>query len=126
MIKYSICLFVSLFITTLIAPIGLTLSFKAKVRQVSNSIVKGTWTLVGDTNGRTIKFVMEKTLLKGTFVTKDGIEQRISNVRFSRDYLYFKVPDLKLYFEMRLVGDHFEGKISIYDATEKKAPEPVR
>lgn len=120
--RRSIYFLVSLFFATFAAPEGLTSPFQ------SNKVVEGNWTLtkVGDTDGRTIKFVIDKTQLKGTYLTRQGEEKPISGARFNRRYLYFKVPDLQLYFEMRLVGDHFEGKMTVYSTTEKRAPEPVR
>lgn len=124
----SICLLVSLFFTTLTAPEGLASCFQTKGRQPSTNTVAGTWTLtrVGETDGRTIKFVVDRTRLKGTYFTQQREEKPITSARFNRGYLYFKVPDLQLYFEMRLLGDHFEGKMTQYSMTEKRAPEPVR
>jgi len=101
-------------------------AFRADGRQSLNSIA-GNWTLTkaGDADGRTIKIVADRTQLRGSYVTRNQGEKSISNASFSRGRLTFKVPDLQLYFDMRLVGGRFEGKMTAYSLTEKRAPESV-
>lgn len=127
--RRSICFLVTLLliITAPAAPWGPALAFRADGRQSLSSIA-GNWTLtkVGDTDGgRTIRLVVERAQLKGSYITRQGEEKPIGSASFRRGRLSFKVPDLQLYFDMRLVGNRLEGKMTTYSLTEKRAPESV-
>lgn len=94
----------------------------------SLSSIAGDWTLtrVGSDDGRTIRLVAVGKQLRGSYFTKNQGEKPITDASFSRGRLTFNVPDLQLYFNMQLVDDHFEGKMTAYSLTEKRAPESVR
>lgn len=119
--KYSLCL--TLLLTVAIPGNG----FQKNPEQSDNSFMVGMWTLTnlsypGD--GRLIIFT--DTSLAGTYYTNDKHQKRISNAVYKDGYLYFKIPELQLYFEMRKVGNRFDGKMTVYGTNEKRAPEAVR
>jgi hypothetical protein len=122
--KCAISLLVS--IVLLLAIAAATSSGQA--RGQSPDSVAGDWTLttLSDSSGRDINFKIEKGRLEGTYVTSKKERKSIRNARFSRGYFYFEVPDLQLYFELRLVKDRYEGKMSAYSSSEKRVPEPVK
>jgi len=117
----------SLCLTLLLAGAMLSTGFQKPREQSDNSFIVGSWTLTnlsypGD--GRVITFT--DTSLAGTYYTNAKQQKRISNAVYKEGYLYFKIPDLQLYFEMRKVGSRFDGKMTFYGTNEKRAPEPVR
>jgi hypothetical protein len=73
-----------------------------------------------------VRVTFTDTSLAGTYYTNDNQPKRISNAVYKDGYLYFKIPELQLYFEMRRVGDRFDGKMTVYGTSEKRAPEPMR
>jgi len=95
--------------------------------QTDTSFIVGTWTLTNlsyPNDGRRVVFT--DTSLSGTYYTNDNQPKRISNAVYRDGNLYFKIPELQLYFEMRRVGDRFDGKMTVYGTNEKRAPEPMR
>src|SRR5215211_4216924 len=117
----------SLCLTLLLGGALLSIGFHKTGEQSENSFIVGTWTLTNLSNpgdGRIIAFT--DTSLAGTYYTNDKQQKRISNAVYKDGYLYFKIPDLQLYFEMRRVGNRFDGKMTFYGDSEKRAPEPVR
>ena len=121
--RVSICFLLLFFITLTASEASATPMRKDRV----NTVV-GSWILkiVGDTDeGRTISFVMKRGLLQGTYRTSQGQEKTISNAKFSGKSLQFNVPELQLYFQMWLVGDHFEGKMSSSNTAQKIMAVPV-
>ena len=119
--RYSLCL------TLLLAVAILTPGFQKPREQSDNTFIVGTWTLTnlsypGD--GRRIIFT--DTSLAGVYYNNKNQQKRISNAVYKDGYLYFKIPELQLYFEMRKVGNRFDGKMTVYGTGEKRAPEPVR
>lgn len=115
--RYSLCL------TLLLAVAILSSGFQ----QSENTFIVGTWTLTNlsyPNDGRRIIFT--DTSLAGTYYTNDNKEKRITNAIYKDGYLYFKIPELQLYFEMRRVGNRFDGKMTVYGTNEKRAPEPMR
>lgn len=107
------------------APNGLTSFFQARAQNPASVVGNWTLTTVSDRAGRRIKFEIRNGRLEGAYYTSGNIEKPISEARFSRGYLSFKVPTLRLYFEVRLVRDRFEGKMIAY-GTNKKTPERVQ
>jgi len=119
--RYSLCL------TLLLAVAILSPGFQKTRAQTENSFIVGTWTLTNlsyPKDGR--KIVFTDTSLAGTYFTNGNQQKRITNAVYRDGYLYFKIPELQLYFEMRRVGNRFDGKMTIYGTNEKRAPEPVR
>ena len=116
----------SLCLTLLLAGAVLSTGFQ-KAPPSDNSFVVGTWTLTNlsyPSDGRVITFT--DTTLAGTYYTNARQKKRITNAVYKDGYLYFKIPELQLYFEMRRVGARFDGKMTFYGTNEKRAPEPVR
>jgi len=72
------------------------------------------------------RVVFEDTNLSGVYYTSNGQAKRIANAVYRDGNLYFTIPDLQLYFELRWLANHFDGKMTAYSSSEKKAPEPVR
>jgi hypothetical protein len=120
------CYLIALTATTLLISEGRVAAFQETGPPSQNGFVVGKWTLTranSANDGRQIEF---NAGLEGTYRTSQGKQIPIKNARYKKnEYLYFNVPDLQLYFEMRKVGDHFEGKMTVFSATEKKTPEPV-
>ena len=119
--KYFLCL------TLVLAVATLSPGFQKTRAQSDNSFIVGTWTLTNlayPSDGRQIVFT--DTSLAGTYYTNNRQQKRISNAVYRDGYLYFKIPELQLYFEMRRVGNRFDGKMTVYGTSEKRAPEPVR
>lgn len=118
--------FTRLCLTLLLAVAILNPGFQARA-QTENDFVVGTWTLTNlsyPNDGR--KMVFSDTSLAGIYYTNNNQEKRISNAVYKDGNLYFRIPDLQLYFEMRRVGNRFDGKMTVYGTSEKRAPEPVR
>jgi|SRR5215203_6078336 len=91
------------------------------------NFIVGSWTmtvLAYPTDGRRVVF--EDANLAGTYYTSNGQGKRIANAVYRDGNLYFTIPDLQLYFELRWAGNHFDGKMTAYSTSQKRAPEPVR
>jgi len=117
---------IALTVTTLLISEGRVAAFQKTGPPSQNGFVVGKWTLTranSANDGRQIEF--NNARLEGTYRTSQGKQIPIKNARYKNGYLYFNVPDLRLYFEMRKVGDHFEGKMTAFSVTEKKMPEAV-
>ena len=117
----------SLCLTLLLAVVILISGCQETRAQSDNTFIVGTWTLTNlsyPNDGRRVVFT--DTSLAGTYYTNDNQPKRISNAVYRDGNLYFKIPELQLYFEMRRVGDRFDGKMTIYGTNEKRAPEPMR
>jgi hypothetical protein len=101
-------------------------SYHARGQNLNSLAGEWTLTAVSDPTGRDITFWPQGRGLVGTYKTSGGTEKPITNARIIRGHYYFDVPDLGLYFAMRFVRGRFEGKLTAYSTTEKKAPQPVR
>lgn len=119
------CYLIAVTVTALLLAEGRVAAFQPTGPPIQNSFVAGKWTLTranSANDGRLIEF---NNVLEGTYRTSQGKQVPIKNARYKNGYLYFNVPDLQLIFEMRKVEDHFEGKMTVFSATEKKIPEAV-
>jgi hypothetical protein len=93
----------------------------------AQDFIVGSWTmtvLAYPDDGRRVDF--ENANLAGVYYTSNGQPKPIANAVYRDGNLYFTIPDLQLYFELRWTGNHFDGKMTAYSTSEKKAPEPVR
>jgi hypothetical protein len=120
-----------LFLLVSIGLLPLTVGGQVTQARVPNQSVKGSWSLVltrlPRQEPRILEFTQVGNVITGSYITKSGGSKSISSARISNGYFYFRVADLKLYFEMRFVGDgRLEGKMTDYGSTEKKPADPVR
>jgi hypothetical protein len=118
--RYFLCL-------TLLLAVAISSGFQKTRAQTDNAFVVGTWTLTNlsyPNDGR--KIVFTDATLAGTYYTNGNQQKRISSAVYKDGNLYFKIPELQLYFEMRKVGNRFDGKMTFYGTSEKRAPEPMR
>lgn len=122
LLKYCLT---ALAVTTLLMSEGQVRPFPKAGVQDQTSFVVGTWTLTRTANPKDQRQLNFNARLEGTYRNSQNKETPIKNVKYKDGYLYFNVPDLHLYFEMRKVGDHFEGRLTVFSATEKKKPEAV-
>ena len=120
--KYSLCL------TLLLSAAILSSGFQKTSQQSESSFLVGEWTLINlsyPDSERTVKFTLD-TNLAGEYYASDNKPRSITNAVYKDDSLYFKVPELQIYFEMRKVNDRFEGKMTKYGTNDRRAGEPVR
>lgn len=104
------------------------------VKQVSRLAipsVRGSWSLFltryAGQEPRILDFSQAGNVISGTYMTKTGQRLSISSARISNGVFYFRVADLKLYFEMRFVGPRLlDGKMTDYGSKVKKPADPVR
>jgi hypothetical protein len=99
--------------------------------KLANPSVRGSWSLVltryASQEPRTLEFTQVGSIINGAYITKNGDRKTISSARVTNGYFYFRVTDLKLYFEMRFVGARLlEGKMTDYGSRVKKPADPVR
>ena len=100
-------------------------ALQTKGAQNQTSFLVGTWTLTTTAKPNDPRQIKFNARLEGTYRNSQNQENPIKNVKYKNGYLYFNVPDQKLYFEMRKVKDRFEGKMTVFSPTEKRTPEPV-
>src|SRR6185436_16655348 len=115
---YSLCL------TLLLAVAILSPGFQKTRAQTDNTFIVGSWTLTNlsyPSDRR--KIIFTNTSLTGTYYNNNNQQKRISNAVYKGGYLYFKIPELQLYFEMRWAGNRFDGKMTVYGTSEKRVPE---
>lgn len=118
--RYFLCLTLLLTVTVLSS------GFPGTSQQSDKSFIVGDWILTNlnyPSDGRLITIDAD---FAGTYHTGDKQQKRIANVVYKGDILYFKVPELQLYFEMRKVNNYLDGKMTFYGTNDKRAPEPVR
>ena len=116
-----------LWLTLLLAAAILSPGSPQTGEQSDASFVAGNWKLVTLSNPNSSRTVTFTNNLAGIYCTTDNRNQKnIPNAVYKDGNLYFRVPDLQVYFEMRKVGDRFEGKMTLYGTNDKTAPEPVR
>jgi len=113
------------FTILLIAVTGSAQSTQIPPRNDSASIV-GNWTLINLAYPKDRRTIVFDPNLGGSYYTNDRQPKRISDVIYKGGLLYFKVPELRLYFTMRRVGERFDGKMIVYGGTDRRAPEAVR
>lgn len=92
----------------------------------NSASIAGRWTLINLAYPNDRREIVFNSNLAGSYYTSDRQAKRISDAVYKGGALYFKVPDLQLYFEMRRVGDRFDGKMTRYGSVERRAPEAVR
>lgn len=120
---------ISLFLMMSFAASPLSASALNNQKAQSNQSVSGSWslTLLRVTSPpRTIKLTQVGSAIKGAYIAKDGTEKIISSGRISNGYVYFRVAELSLFFEMRFVGSRLEGTMTDYASSIKKPAEPVK
>jgi hypothetical protein len=115
----------ALAVTTLMVYAGQVSTLQTIGAQDETSFLVGTWTLARTANPNDPRQIQFNAQLEGTYRNSQNQEKPIKNAKYKSGYLYFTVPDLQLYFEMRKVKDRFEGKMTVFNPTEKRMPEPV-
>jgi hypothetical protein len=113
-----------LFIILLIAIMGSAAS-EQDPPQNENAFIETKWTLINLAYPKDKRYVVFDQNLGSAYFTKAG-PKPISNIKYRNGLLYFEVPQLHLSFKMRRVGERFDGKMTIYDGTDRRAPEAVR
>ncbi|HKR13833.1 MAG TPA: hypothetical protein VJT15_17340 [Pyrinomonadaceae bacterium] len=116
-----------LWLTLLLAAAILSPGSPQTGEQSDASFIAGDWTLVTLSDQEAKRLITFDTNLAGKYYTSTNEEKGIPNATYKGDYLYFRVPELHIFFEMRKVDKRrFEGKMTRYNTNDKTTPEPVQ